>query len=122
MAILGRILARRKMRVALWTDSVPSVIANVEEVGVGGKDKWDSIEMILNRPADPPAWMKSRELRDVEYLRSLMKVCAGIMDEREWELEMEQTRNELLPPRKKEFNQARMEEWRREVEAVAIRN
>lgn len=107
MAILGKILAQRKMRISLWTDSPPTnVDVEVEE----GKDKWDSIEMILNRSTEPPAWMKTRELRDVEYLRSLMKVCAGISDEGEWELEMERTRNELLPPRKKEYDRAMREE------------
>ena len=123
MAILNKILGQRKMRIALFTTpSHPS--PPIEEDGLSkeeGRDKWDSIEMILNRPVEPPAWMKERELRDLGYLRLLLRSCSGISDEKEWERELTSTREELLPPRKREYDEADRKERATKHEARMTR-
>lgn len=118
MKILEGILARRKMRIALWTTTPsPSYSPSPPPTTTNeGEDKWTTLEQILNRPIDPPAWMKIRELRDLGYLQSLMRICAGIPDELDWELEMRETRRELLPMRKRETREVLRRE--RELEGV----
>ncbi|GAA6056415.1 hypothetical protein JCM3770_000691 [Rhodotorula araucariae] len=91
--LIRRILEERKMRVGLWTGSAaPSTGEESTAVAREGAAQGDEEEA----PPNPPAWMMQREMRELGYLATLVRRCAGL-SEAEWDPLMAETRAEMLP-------------------------
>ncbi|BGP37981.1 hypothetical protein JCM10449v2_001908 [Rhodotorula kratochvilovae] len=91
--LIRRILEGRKMRVGLWTGPPAGEETAAEEGGlpVEEEEKEDA-------PPSAPAWMAQREMRELGYLATLLRRCAGL-SEAEWGALMAKTRVEMLPER-----------------------
>lgn len=105
LAMVGRILQGRQMRVGLWMRKREELAPGCCEIALDGSS---TVEIVPHdREPEPapvqstlpaPAWMLSRELRDLSYLLDLLKRCEGL-DDVQWAAEMTAVRTEVLPAR-----------------------
>ncbi|GAA5931777.1 uncharacterized protein JCM15063_001565 [Sporobolomyces koalae] len=96
--VIKTILESRKVRVRLWQQDARGS-TDQEETAKGEQANEDGPEGIDSVSEPPPAWMVQRELRDTSYLVDLLERCSGL-DPDEWQVALDVTRKDLLPPKK----------------------
>ncbi|BGP13875.1 hypothetical protein JCM10213v2_001813 [Rhodosporidiobolus nylandii] len=102
LALIRRILEGRKVRADLWAQQpVPTPVHHSEEVELE-VEQVDQGEEPTVRLAQVPPSPEDRltEMRNLEYLVSLLRRCTG-MEKGDYDRAMEETRAELLPPVRK---------------------
>ncbi|GAA6008972.1 hypothetical protein JCM10207_004049 [Rhodosporidiobolus poonsookiae] len=105
LAVIRKILERRKVRAGLWA-AKPSASVTASGEGVADETAEEQGDPILHAGALP---VETRtELRDLGYLVSLLRRAQG-MTRREWTKAMHAVRREMLPKGKKELEEEQRE-------------
>ncbi|GAA5875334.1 hypothetical protein JCM16303_000586 [Sporobolomyces ruberrimus] len=110
VGVIRGILEKRKFRVGLWQQrqlgkqhARQTSEGRIEE-GRGEENEpsfeGGEEELEFGQSGEPPKWMVQREVRDTGYLVDLLEKASGL-ERDDWRQVLEQTRREVLPPRRR---------------------